>query len=231
MAQNEQSIVKPGQTVLNISANERQMVQQDQLIASVRYEIDGDDPKTLQSKINAQMAKALEAAKKHPDVKVSTDNYYVYPYNPDQYDHPDPDQRLEHNKKKSVIWRGAQGLQLTSKNSEELLELLGKLQAMGLQTNNLSYTLSTEVFEKVRDSLMESALKKLSEKADHAAKALGKKDVELVEVNVDAGYPQAPVMMMRAEMSGAANAKMDMPVASPGESEIVLTVSARAILK
>ncbi len=231
MAQ-EVSLVKSGQTVLNISASERQAVQQDLLIASLRYETEGTDSAALQNKINTLIAKALEASKKYKDVQVSTDHYYVYPYDPNQQPHPDPEQRIENHEKKPVVWRGSQGLNMKSKNSADLLKLLGELQAIGMQTNNLSYTLSPEAFETIRDGLMESALVKLREKAERAAKALGKKEAELVEVSVDTAYPNYPMpMMARAEMAMDKGAGYSAPVASPGDSEITLTVSARAVLK
>ncbi len=229
MAQ-EASLVKSGQTVLNISASERQSVQQDLLIASVRYEIDGPDSRDIQNKINTLMAKAVAASKEYKDVQVTTDQYYVYPYDPNVYN-GDPAQQKE---KKPMIWRGSQGLNMKSKNSEDLLKLLGEFQDMGMQTSNLSYTLSPEAFETIRDGLMESALTKLREKAERAAKALGKKEAELVEVNVDTAYPNYPMpMMARAEMAGgmAMDMKVATPTASPGDSEITLTVSARAVLK
>lgn len=225
----EASLVKSGQTVLNISASERQAVQQDLLTASVRYEIDGPDARALQDKINTLIAKALEASKKYKEVQVTTDQYYVYQYDPTIYN-PQTGQPQE---KKPMIWRGAQGVSMKSKNSGDLLKLLGEFQDMGLQTSNLSYTLSPEAFETIRDGLMESALTKLREKAERAAKALGKKEAELVEVSVDTAYPNYPMpMMARAEMAGQAmDMKYAAPTASPGDSEITLTVSARAVLK
>jgi len=69
-------------------------------------------------------------------------------------------------------------------------------------------------------------------KADRAARALGKSSAELLEINVDMGGFQQP-QMMRAMSMGAemASSKMDAPVAAPGQSDITLTVSARAMLK
>ena len=225
----EESLVKPGQTVLNISATERQTAQQDLLVASLRYEAESPDSRTLQSRINGLMAKALEAAKKYPEAQVSTDQYYVYPYDPNPNPNGDPDEQAG---KKQIIWHGNQSLSMKSKKPDDLLKLMGELQEMGFQTSNLSYTLSPETFEAIRDSLLESALTKLREKAERAAKALGKKEAELVEVNVDTAYPNYPVpMMARAEMGMAKAQDMAAPVASPGDSEITLTVSARAVLK
>lgn len=229
MAQ-DTGLVKSGQTVLNISASERQNVQQDLLIGSLRYEAESQDAKELQNKINTLMAKALETSKKYKDVQVTTDHYYVYPYDPNPNPSADPDEQ----RKRQTVWRGSQGLSMKSKNSADLLKLLGELQDLGMQTSNLSYTLSPETFETVRDSLMESALTKLREKAERAAKALGKKEAELVEVNVDTAYPNYPMpMMARGEMASgmAMDMKVAAPAASPGDAEITLTVSARAVLK
>ena len=52
-------------------------------------------------------------------------------------------------------------------------------------------------------------------------------------MNVDTAYPNYPMpMMARAEMGmQAMDMKAAAPVASPGDSEITLTVSARAVLK
>jgi predicted secreted protein len=135
--------------------------------------------------------------------------------------------------RKPLLWKGSQGLELKSKNSEQLLKLMGELQEIGFQASGLNYTLSPESFESIRDAMMETALKKLTAKARAAAQALGKSDAELVEVSVDTGNPYQPPMpmMARAEMGGAMAKDMAAPVASPGESEITLTVSARAILK
>lgn len=98
--------------------------------------------------------------------------------------------------------------------------------------NGLNYTLSPEKAEEIKDSLMEAALVKLKARADRAAKALGKNNTALVEVTIDAGnnYYGAPMMRSMAMDSGAAMEKMATPVAEPGQSEITLTVNARALL-
>lgn len=229
-ARAEENLVQPGRTVLNISANERQAVQQDLLIGSLRTEMEGADSKVLQDKINTLMAKALEEGKKYKDVIVSTDHYYVYPYDPNQM--IPVEQRPANYEAKPIIWKGSQGIQLKSKNSEQLLKLMGTLQEIGFASSNLSYTLSPEAFEEIRDTMVDGALKKLVAKAKAAAKSLGKSDAELVEVTVDAGYPNYPQPMMMMARAEAGMAKdMAAPVASPGEAEINLTVSARAVLK
>ena len=102
---------------------------------------------------------------------------------------------------------------------------------MGLMMSGMSYTLSPDKADAVKDSLMEDALSKVRARAERAAKALGKTGTELVEITVDANtdFPRPMMAMMKGGME-AADA-MATPSAEPGQSEITLTVSARAVLK
>jgi predicted secreted protein len=69
-------------TYLNISATERREVDEDLLVANLRFESEGQDAKDVQSDINSAMKKALDKAKELRDVKVSTERYSVYKYHP-----------------------------------------------------------------------------------------------------------------------------------------------------
>ncbi len=222
--------IPAGQTLINLSATERVEVEQDLLVATLQFESQDSDPRALQDRINEIMKKALDKAKTFPDVKVSTQQYYVYPH---EYDpNPRPYQPNEAPRKLERTWRGQQGMQLESKQADALLKLSGEIQAMGLTMTGLNYTLSKELMESTQESLLEAALQKLTSKAQRAARALGKSKAELLEVNVDMGgyYPQPGMqaMTMGAEMGAV---RMDAPVAEPGESDISMTVSAKAMLK
>jgi predicted secreted protein len=218
-----------GQTVINLSTSERVEVDQDLLVATLRYEAENKDARALQNEINTAMKKAVDMAKEKSTIKVTTQQYYVYPQDFD----PDP----KNNgtlKKTERIWRGNQSLEIKSATPDDVLELVGKMQDLGLVVSGLGYTLSPDKAEDTRDGLMEAALEKLKAKAGRAAKALGKSDASLLEVNVDAGgyYPQPMMMSAMADMGGSARMeKMAAPVAAPGQTEITMTVSARALLK
>jgi predicted secreted protein len=219
--------IPSGETLVNLSATERVEVDQDLLISSLRYEAENKDAKKLQDDINTVMKAALDKAKSYPDVKVETQQYYVYK---NEY-YPNPANQVG---KPISTWRGQQGLILKSKNAADVLKLTGELQEMKLAVNGLNYMVSPELLEETQNTLLEGALAKLTAKAERIAKALGKSKADLLNVNVDMGgyYPQP--MMARAEMmsmDGAAAPKMDAPVAAPGQSDITLTVSATARIK
>jgi predicted secreted protein len=209
-----------GQVILNISATQREEVEQDLLVATLSYTATDRDARNVQDEVNKAMSDAVAEAKKVETVKLNTGAYYVH-----EYTVPRTEERQ---------WRGNQSLTLKSANADDLLKLAGKLQDMNLTMGGLSYMLAPETAANVQDNLMEAALKQLQERADRAAAALGKSSAELRDVNVMADnvpFRSAPranyttMEMMSMSKSVAA------PVAEAGETTISLTVSARALLK
>src|SRR5690606_7225728 len=110
-----------------------------------------------------------------------------------------------------------------------LLALVGELQANGLVVTSLYYSLSAERYEEVADGLMNAALVKLQNRADQAAQGLGKGSAQLVEVSLD-GSPNFAFRERQVAYAMAADAAVAPPVAEPGQTQVSLTVSARAVL-
>ncbi len=216
-------LLEQNESLLHINATESREVDQDLLIASLRIEVENTDNKKVQNDVNTAMAKALEMAKAYPDVKAVTRGYNVHQYdkNAGRKDRP-----------RTMVWKGTQSVQLKSKNAEKLLDLAGKIQGAGFVMGGLNYTLSPEVAAKVQDEMLEAALEKLQNRAQRAAKALGKSKAELKEINTEGGrYVPQPVYARAEMMAMDAGVKMAAPVASPGETTLSMTVNARAILK
>src|SRR5690606_7614239 len=83
------------------------------------------------------------------------------------------------------IWRVQQSVQLTSTDSAALLDVAGRLQALGLTMSGLYYSLSTERYEEITGELTAQALGTLQQRAEAAARALGKGSAALVEVTLN----------------------------------------------
>jgi predicted secreted protein len=213
-------------TILNISVSETLEVEDDLLVANLRFEYEADDPKSVQNEINRIMKQATDAAKTAQDVSFSTGQYSVYKNN---LNYPNKDKA---DNKKEYIWHGVQSLDLKSKSADNILKLTGQLQDLGLVLSGLSYVISPEKMEETRDSMMEAAIEKLLKKAGRAAKALGKSQIEVVQINIDSNnyvpYP-GPVQMMSMDRNYAG--KTAAPVAAPGMSQITMTVSANVLIK
>lgn len=224
-AQSEDPIfsLQQDESLLHISATETREVDQDLLVANLRIESENEDNKAVQNEINTGMQEALDLAKDYDGVKAVTRGYTVR-----QYDRNSGKRDLPAR----MIWKGSQSVQLKSKNAEALLELAGKIQEKGFVMSGLEYSLSPEVAAQIQDEMLEAALQKLSARAERAAKALGKGEAELKEINTQGNYAPQPPVYARAEMmSMAADSKMAAPVASPGETTITMNVSAKALLR
>jgi len=219
-----------GQTALNISATERVEVEQDMLVASLRIQEEGKDAKTVQKAINEAMQKATALAKSLPSLKVETGQYYVHP----DYRYT----RKADGSNEQILdkWRGAQTITIKSDMAEDVLNITGQLQDMDFMMNSLNYQLSPKKYESVRDGLMETTIIALRKRAQRVAKALGKSDVDIVEINVDAApmHHPRPVYARAAKMemmAMSADAAMPAPTAEAGETTVSMTINARAVIK
>lgn len=221
-AQNQFTLgtLQPGQLLLNLSASEQEEVPQDTLNASLQFTVQGRDKAALQNDVNAAMQKALDILEGSDGVEYSTTLYQVYITEAGRATSRDIE---------NPVWRAQQGVALSSMDSDALLELMGELQAGGLEVTSQYYSLSPERYEEVADRLMLTALAKLQSRAEEAAAGLGKSGAALVEVSLD-GSPNFPMFRERAAMAFDSSAGMAPPVAAPGETQVSLTVSARAVL-
>jgi predicted secreted protein len=218
-----------GHTALNISATEQVEVEQDMLVASLRIEEEGKDAKTVQKAINEAMAKAVELGKKYPSLRVETGRYHVRP----DYRYIKTDD--QNNKRVLDKWRGSQTLILKSQVATDVLDVTGEIQDMGFLMNNLNYQLSPKKYNETRDGLMEQTITALRARAMRVARALGKDDVDFVEINVDAhSRAPRPVYARSAKMemvAMSADSSMSAPVAEAGETTVSMSINARAIIK
>ena len=214
--------LESGQLLLNLGVTEKISVEQDTLNASVVYSVQGRDKISLQNEVNEKMAGALELIDVIPEIEYSTGQYYIYIFRPG---------RPSRNDIENPIWRAQQSLQLNSRNSEVLLEAVGELQSIGMEINRLDYSLSEAAFAQNSDSLLSIALEKLQYRASETAEILDKSSASLIEITIDgdrnAGFFQPRMAMME---SGQDSPPMATPSAIPGQSEVSLNVSAKALL-
>ncbi len=222
LAQNEFSLgtLQPGQLLLNLSASEQQDVAQDTLNASLQYSVQGRDRTALQDEVNIAMRKALGILEEAGRVEFFTTQYQVYVIDAGRPTRADVE---------NPVWRAQQEVALNSMDSDALLEVMGQLQAAGLVVTSQYYSLSATKYEEVAAELMQAALAKLQNRADETAKKLGKSRAELVEVSLDGSpnfaYRERAVAAYAMDASTIAP-----PVAAPGETQVSMSVSARAVL-
>lgn len=221
-AQNEFSlgVLQPGQLLLNLSATEQVDVDQDTLNTTLEFSVQGRDQIALQNEVNTAMRKALDILEADGRVDYATTQYQVYVIEPGRPSRTDIE---------NPVWHAQQGVALTSMDSAALLDLAGQLQASGLVITSQYYSLSSERYEEISGQLLQSALQRLQQRAEEAAAGLGKGSAELVEVTLN-DSPNFAFKEFRG-MAMAASDAMAPPVAEPGETQVSLSVSARAVLQ
>lgn len=211
-------LLPEGQTLISLSVTERRDVVPDRLVATLRVERDDRDPQALQQHINRMMEQALERIGEPDGITVSTGRYTVYQY-----------QRQPQGGRSDMVWRGTQSVTLqTDGDYGQVHELAGELQGMGLVMNGLNWELGNRRADEIRESLLEAAIGRARAQAERAGEALGRGDVEIVEVTVGNGGGVSP--MMRAELMSTA-AGSGAPSSRPGETEVTLTISVRAVAR
>ena len=206
-------------TRLELGASASAEVQETLLVASLVAAAEGRDPAAVQGSVNAAMTKALATAQNHTDVKATTGGYAIRPIGREPVDPVNkPPRRL----------RGEQTLSLASEASAAVLDLVGRLQAMGLETRSLDYELPAGAVERTRRRLLDDALHDLRATAEQAATAMGMRLDGWDEVRVEpaGGAPSPPFRAMMAERATSASP----PVAVSGTQRVTLTVSGTALL-
>jgi predicted secreted protein len=213
------NLLPEGQTLITLAITERVNVAQDTLIAILRIERESADAQTLQREINGLMETALAVTEGVDEVMVETGHYSVYQYS-----------SAPQGGRSVQVWRGSQSIILEGRDAQKILELTGDIQGLGFVMSSLNYTLSTQRADEVRDSLMESAIARATANAERAARAMGKSNVDIAVLELDAalGYAQ-PMMARSLAMDGVSERAS--PVAEAGETEVSLTVRIQAVAK
>jgi predicted secreted protein len=193
------------------------MVAPDELAASMRAETIAPTAQDAQKRVNEQMAGAIAAARKVNGVVVSTGSYSVWRV---------ATSASERNER----WQAGQSLNLTGKDAEVMLKLVGELQQMGLVQSNLLWRLSRDSERKARQEATRQALATLRSRADEAAEILGLRFDAFREVRLDSVAP--PPILPRLQMATRAamaapppppNAEgEDMPVTASAEADVAL---------
>jgi uncharacterized protein len=203
-------------TVLRLSETATIMVTPDELAASMRAEAVAPNAQDAQRRVNEMMRDAMAAAKKVEGITVSTGGYNVWRVG------PTPSDRTER-------WQAGQSLNLSGKDGESMLKLVGDLQQKGLTQGNLGWRLSRETERTARKDATKQALAALRGRADEAADVLGLKFASFKEVRLDSVappmVPRQQGVVMRSAMAAAppptAEAE-DLPVSASAEADILL---------
>ncbi len=200
-------------TVLELTESARREVPQDTLVATLVAHAETPEPAAAQNTVNRMMKAALETARKAPGVRESSGTYMV---------------SQQQRENEPPVWVAEQQLNLTSDDGPGLLGLIGELQGSGLAIQDLTWTLSPNTRRGIERQLLSEALDALARTAHTAADGLNLRVLGWRRISLTPSGPIEPPY--RGRMAMSAKAEMAPPVAAAGLSEVVVTVSAEALL-
>lgn len=203
-------------SLINFDVSTERQIANDEAVARLSKTAQAKTAKALANQINPAISEALSIARQYPKIKVETTYQNSYPI----YD----------NHSKITGFTGSSSLSLTSNNTEELAELIGKLQNI-LVLEDLNFKVSDEKRRQIENELMLEATQQFRTKAQHLALAWGAKNYQLInaQMNSNNHFGRAhgiPMMLMEA----AAMADKKAPEFQAGDSTISYTISGQIAL-
>lgn len=149
-----------------------QMVANDELRASLTKTAESTTAKGLANSLNTATNKALNLAKKYPNIKVSTGHTHTYP----RYD----------NKGKMNGFSGSASINVESKDFEQAGEFIAEVQTF-MNLNGLDFVVSDEKQKQVEQALRRELIKKFNDEAKLTSQAFGATSHKLIQVELNGG--------------------------------------------
>ncbi|HTR17818.1 MAG TPA: SIMPL domain-containing protein [Acetobacteraceae bacterium] len=203
----------PRPPMLHLSASATIRAAPDELVADLTGLGIAADAVAAQRRVNEMMQRALQVARTVPGVSTVFRDYSATLTE----DHP-------------PRWAAQQTLELRGRDGDTLLELVGRLQGLGLVIGGLTWQVSPEHAATARQEAVIAALRTLRQNAAADAEALGLAVDGLQDVRVGSGLmPLAGRVQPRGMVAMAA--AMPPPNATPEAQDVTAEVNGDVVLK
>ena len=193
---------------VQLQAQQTESVGNDTMHVSMNSFGEARDPAALASRINKDMAWALEIARRYEDVTVGTGGYRTSPVYKDN--------ALQG-------WRGEQSLELEGRDNRAMSRLVGELQDK-LRVSAMSFSVSDGKRTAVENRLIGQALDAFKARAAIVVGNLHASGYRIVDLSIGTAAPRPPVPYPVGVMAASMKPESRVAVES-GESDISVSVS------
>ena len=193
---------------VNMQATASSNIANDQLVAILVVQENGNDPATLANIVNTRMAKVFAKAEKFDNIQHQTINYSSRPI-------------YKNGAIKS--WQVSQNIRLKSQNFDQLGKLISQVNKLST-VQSMNFGVSDQQIEKTQDRLTKQAIQKFRQKATTIAQQFGKSNYHLVHINIGNNHVQPQRHMMRASMAQESMADVP-PALSAGTNKISVNIN------
>lgn len=196
-------------TLVDLNAEASRPAPNDEVHAMVYTEATGNNPAELARRINLALGEALKVARGQPAISAKTGSQSTYPLY-------GQNQRIEN-------WRMRAELQLESRDSAALSEMLGRLQQMKLAVGHVSQQVSAETRRQAEDGATQDAIRAFEARAKVIAGVFGKSyRIKQISIQQNGGPP--PMPMLRARGAAMMAEAAPVPIEA-GESLVTTNIS------
>ncbi len=177
---------------ISLLATASDEIENDILETRLSVQREGNNPSELSEEVNATIQWAISESKKVSGVTVQTMGYQTNPV---------------YQQGRLSAWQVRQNLRLESKDIAKLSQLIGKLQER-LTVDRVGYRISVQRRNTVEENLITEAIALFQQRSKLVAKQMNRDRYRVVQMNINAGGAPMQPMMMHAEMSGMADARI-----------------------
>jgi uncharacterized protein YggE len=203
-----------GPSIMHLSAQATIKVAPDDLVACLAAIAIAPTAAAAQRRVTEMMANARTTAAGTPGARTIFRGYAVF-----------------YSEEKPPHWTAQQTLEVRGGDGEVALDLVGRLQALGLALEGLGWEVSPERAEQTRQDATLKALVILRKQATEGARVLGMEVDRFQSVSLN-DAPPGVTPMARAEAAGVAAvmAPMPPPNATAVSQDMIVSVSAEVVL-
>lgn len=197
--------------LLNFSATANKKVNNDQINATLTKNIQHASSNEVAKQIANTLNKAIEIAKKYPEIQISSGNQSTYP----QYD----------KRQKIVGWNGNASIHLKSTDIVATSQLIADLQQF-MVLEGVDFSVSDTTRHQVEQDLMLQASQSFQQQAKALLPAWQAHNYQLVNIQFSKGYDyQSYDAMPVMAVAEASSSKISQQNFQAGESTISVTAN------
>lgn len=196
--------------IVSLSASAEKTVARDTMRVVFAIEEQGKNRQEVSNKTTTRSNRVLQAARQQNTLKAELSSRNAYSFSP--------------NNKNTMQWQDHATITVVSTDFNTLEKFIAQVQK-DAAVQSLSFYPSRKIQRQLEDELIHQAIQSFRTKAQSITQALGKKQYEIVQININQQHNHHAPMMYRSKAIMASSVDAATPDTEAGEQHIQLDIS------